>query len=139
MDAEGGECFSIRDVCEDVLWSTVSSPLSRGLHIEARLNIKNNNNNKTHHPNIFLDTALYKPGIRMVFVAPVDKRASLFIENSAIWGKWVAAGSHLLLSNTRVPGFKELKQEVSDAEAHISPPPMGTLIVLREITIRPWV
>lgn len=40
MEAEEGECFVIRDLQEEALWSVVSSPLSRGLHREARINIK---------------------------------------------------------------------------------------------------
>lgn len=63
-------------------------------------------------------------------------------ENSATWGKGVA-DSNLFLSNTRVLGHKELKQEVTEVEAAYfptsTPTPTGTLIVLPEITIGLWV
>lgn len=58
----GGGCFVIRTVHEEAGWSRASSPASTGLHTEARFNIK--------YPQ--------EPGIRIVFLAQVDKWTSLF-------------------------------------------------------------
>lgn len=59
-------------------------------------------------------------------------------ENSVIWGKGVAADDRLLLSNTSVPGFKGLKQDVTKNQGSVFPhprTPTGTF-VLKEIKIR---
>lgn len=60
------------------------------------------------------------------------------VKNSAIWDKEVGADGRLFLPNTRVLGFKELKQDVTETRAAYFPTPIPrqpALTVLKEIKI----